>query len=114
MSWVASVLVVCHVGECTTQAEMIGNALPGPFLAINQWLEEKSLGSLARLDHLARGGGKIFGGVVAGGSFNYLPIDEFLSVAFAQPWEMPETIQILIQDEEDMTFTPHLHPGASA
>jgi hypothetical protein len=111
MSWVTNVLVLCHFGECMTHDELIGKVLPGPFAVINEWLSSKNLGEMARLDPMTLGGGKAFQAVVAGGAFNYLPIDEFLTMAFAQTWEQPDSVQILIRDEDDVRFSLHVPPA---
>jgi hypothetical protein len=49
-------------------------------------------------------GGKVFGGRIFVGAYNYFPLDKFLEHLRSLPWEEPEHSQLFVMDEEDLSF----------
>lgn len=76
----------------------------GTIEQINQWLQEKENINLNELDCHA-GGNKCMQASVWGGAFNYFNIQEFTDYLLTLPWEFPDNVQVMIQDEHDEQFT---------
>ncbi|MEZ5441587.1 MAG: hypothetical protein R3F15_08890 [Lysobacterales bacterium] len=50
-----------------------------------------------------------FGSPVYGGAFNYLDVEAFKRFVLSRRWQMPESVLLLLSDEEDdgfSVFTP--------
>jgi len=103
MSWVSDVLLCVNLKE-RFDDEM--NILPScePIDELNAWPRERKSGHLAELSKHMVTGGKAAQSYVYGGSFNYLNIDEFREFVFSRNWSMPESVQLLVNDEQDMLF----------
>lgn len=104
MSWVTDVLLIFSLGELFDED---GEELESiaALNNINTWLQECGKGVLDNLDQHIISGGKPMGACVYGGAFNFLKIDDFISVVEKQPWRERECVQLLIQDEEEERFT---------
>ncbi len=106
MSWVTDVLLIMSVekkfdddfNEQDT-CEAVDN--------INAWLTQRDKGELDDLSTHVRSGGKAMQCYVYGGAFNFLDVDEFISLVLSQQWKKPESVMLLIKDEEQETFTTH-------
>ena len=74
---------------------------------INAWLEQHEHGKLDELSIHVESGGKAMQCHVYGGAFNFLKIEEFVSVVLSQNWKHPESVQLFTKDEEEDVFTVH-------
>jgi hypothetical protein len=72
---------------------------------IDAWLEERELGKLDELSTHVRSGGKVMQCHVYGGAFNFMKVDEFISVVASQTWKRPDSVRLLIKDEQEDAFT---------
>ena len=106
MSWVTDVIVLLNLEEQFDENYNILDSSPC-IDEINAWLKSKELGSLKNLSSHMATGGKMCQSYVYGGSFNYLPIEEFKEFFFSRSWKEPGFVQLLLNDEEDMCFTLH-------
>jgi hypothetical protein len=114
MSWVTDVLLIFSVGEVwadymePVEANENGDSVeePLPLRNIDAWLLENNWRSLTRLDDYVNTG-KPMQTRVYGGAYNFLKISEFIEVVKAQPWQEPQNVQLLIQDDPDDRFTLH-------
>lgn len=110
MSWITNVIVLFSLEEYLgTDASGTPSLAPsagpiGPIAAINEWLEDNVDGELENVASLLSGG--LEAGCYAG-ALNYVDIDEFLAIVKAQPWRRPDTVQVLIKDQENPVFTVH-------
>ena len=105
MSWVTDALLILGLQECFDDDFEVVADIPS-LAAINAWLEDHDFGTFDRLDEQVTGGGKAMQALVYGGAFNHLArnLDEFLRVVAAQPWRVPEEVQLLLKDEEEGRF----------
>ncbi|MBW4690514.1 MAG: hypothetical protein KME27_01970 [Lyngbya sp. HA4199-MV5] len=118
MSWVADVLLIFSLGEVwadymePVEADETGESVeePLPLRNINAWLSENNWRSLNRLDEYVDTG-KPMQSRVYGGAYNFLKISEFIEVVKAQPWQEPQNVQLLIQNEPDDRFTLYALPA---
>ena len=104
MSWVTDVLLTMSVEErfdddynMLKSCEAIDN--------INAWLEKHELGKLDELSLHVRSGGKAMQCYVYGGAFNFMKVDEFISLVSSQTWKQPDSVRLFIKDEEEDAFT---------
>ena len=104
MSWVTDVLQTMNLEErfdddCNIleSCEALDN--------INAWLEERELGKLDELSSHVVSGGKAMQCYVYGGAFNFMKVDEFISMVASQTWKHPDAVRLLIKDEEEDAFT---------
>jgi hypothetical protein len=72
---------------------------------INDWLRHGDFGKLDELSKHVTSGGKNMPCHLYGGAFNFLKIDEFVSLVLSQDWKVPESVMLLIKDEEEDVFT---------
>jgi hypothetical protein len=107
MSWVTDVLLTISVEERldddTNKFLKSCEALDN----INAWLKQGEHGKLDELSIHAKSGGKSMQCYVYGGAFNYMKVDEFVTLVLSQTWKQPESVMLLIKDENDETFTVH-------
>ena len=76
---------------------------------INRWLQEQGFGKLADLSEHMSTSGKAAQSPVYGGAFNYLDVGAFKRFVLSRRWQMPESVLLLLSDEEDdgfSVFTP--------
>ena len=86
----------------------------GPMQEVQKWLtEENQYGPLVEVSDHA-GGHKALQCQLWVGAFNYLDIDEFVRVVFAQPWKYPEHVCIAICDEHEDQPRIWRHPLATS
>jgi hypothetical protein len=67
---------------------------------IQEWLATEGHGKLVELSDFTRGH-KAVEAQWWGIACNYLDIPAFLEVVFAQKWEWPDHLSVLIEDQED-------------
>lgn len=106
MSWVTDILLIFNVKELYDADHKELAEVPA-LRGIQSWFEEKGRLMLDNLDQHAISGGKVMQACVYGGAYNFLEIKEFIEVVKSQPWQEPENVQLLIQDEEEPRFTLH-------
>lgn len=109
MGWVTDVLVICSLSECLSGRGLVpaSQTPPPPIAALNDWLRANDHGELRCLDRYATGGGKAFQAVVFGGAFDHFPVQEFFEVFTSLNWAAPDSVQLLVKDEEEVAFTLH-------
>jgi hypothetical protein len=84
-------------------ANVIVWTMPGEEEAIapvQEWLKANNHGPLTELGDFTHGHRRVeaeWWGVAA----NYLDIEAFLAVVFAQNWEFPDSVCIVVQDQHD-------------
>ena len=103
MSWVTDVLLCANLVERFDENFQLQDTC-APIEEINSWLKERDLGELADLSTHMATGGKACQAVVYGGSFNHLDLQEFKTLVFSRNWRQPESIRLLINDEDDEAF----------
>lgn len=106
MSWVTDVIICLNLEEKFDDSYNILETCK-PIEEIRSWLKDKELGELNELTPHMLSGGKIPQSYVYGGSFNHLDVSEFVKFVYAREWREPEHVQVLINDEEDMSYTLH-------
>ena len=78
--------------------------------AINRWFAEQRVGLL--MDNTNAdgvwGGGKAPQVRVYAGAFNYLHAEEMMAYLTALPWEIPESVQLLVNGEHDTRFAVYV------
>jgi len=114
MSWVSNVLLSVH--------PLDESLLPG----LSHWLEHEaprqvgggggrgvgSIGNLASPAH-QWGGWKAPECRLWGGALNYCDLDALRRRVGRMPWRWPECVQLLIMDQEEMTFGLHMFRGGT-
>ncbi|NEO83187.1 MAG: hypothetical protein F6J87_02835 [Spirulina sp. SIO3F2] len=104
MSWVTDILLIFSIGEFFDEDEEPEKLLA--LATINDWLITNDFTSLTNLDqHVI--GGKGMQACVYGGAFNHFRTQDFIKVVKSQLWKQPQSVQLLIQDEDDEYFTMH-------
>lgn len=68
--------------------------------AIQKWLADHNHGQMVELSEMA-GGRKGVEAYWWGISTNYLEITEFLTTVFAQNWEFPSHVCVILEDQHD-------------
>jgi hypothetical protein len=106
MSWVTDVLLTVNLEE---RFDDDYNALESceALDKINAWLETRELGKLDELSSHVLSGGKAMQCHLYGGAFNFMKVDEFITLVLSQTWKQPESVMLLIKDEEQNVFTVH-------
>ena len=104
MSWVTDVLLIFNREELYDEDGEELEIIPA-LDNINTWLQQNGKGPFDNLDQQVFSGGKAMGACVYGGAFNFLKINDFISVVEKQSWRERENVQLLIQDEEEERFT---------
>ncbi len=106
MSWVTDILLIFSLeerydddGEEFERISALDN--------INAWLQTNGKGALDNLDEHVNSGGKAMGACIYGGAFNFLEVDDFITVVKAQSWRARENVQLLVQKPEEERFTVH-------
>ncbi len=96
---------VCNVVLLMGVMEERGDTVPALDF-INAWLEEDGQGRLHRADQYGTNR-KVMEVTVALGAFNYLDVEGLLSTFQSAPWEDPESVQLLIRNQDDDLFIEH-------
>lgn len=109
MSDVTNVIICCSLME-----EVFTECAFESINHINEWLQTHprgcSGGRLVRVDKHA-GGTKAMECCVFAGAFNYMPLQDFLRTVWKQNWQSRDTVQVLVQEQEDDKFTLHSEPS---
>ena len=76
---------------------------------VNAFFEESGGGGLVAVDDPALptgwyGGNKFLEAQLYLGAFNYLILEEFIAHLRSLPWEAPESVQLIIKEENDDKF----------
>lgn len=106
MSWVTDVLLTVNLEEKFDDdfnQQEICEALDN----INAWLAKSDHGKLDELSPHVESSGHMIQCHVYGGAFNFLKIDEFVTLVLSQKWKRPDSVMLLIKDEEQDVFTVH-------
>ena len=107
MSWVTDVLLITGLGErfdddrddFVESCKALDN--------INTWLEQHEQGKLDELSDYVVSGGKGMQCYVYGGAFNFLEVDDFVSLVLSQKWKNPKAVMLLTKESEHTVFTVH-------
>jgi hypothetical protein len=106
MSWVTDILLTVNLEErfdddynVLKTCEALDN--------INAWLGKLEHGKLDDLSPHVQSSGHMIQCYVYGGAFNFLKIDEFVSLVLSQKWKRPDSVMLLTKDEEQDVFTVH-------
>jgi hypothetical protein len=99
MSHVADIILTCDLGE-----EDGDDNWPA-INHINEYLSSENKGVLTNIGKHA-GGHKALQVEVFGGAFNYLDWEGFAQALRTAPWESPENVVLLVQDEHDEILKP--------
>jgi len=108
MSWVTDVVLFCSTNENYDDLVNLDGyrELPKAIAEINAWLEEHKHNPLLAFSELD-GSEKAMQANVYGGAFNFLKIDPFIEAVMNAKWNTPESVQLMIKDEEENWFTLH-------
>jgi hypothetical protein len=105
MSWVTDVILLAGLEERFPESGELRDEAPA-IAAINAWLESRELEPLVPLDeHIGMNSGHMFQAVARGAALNFLDIPGFLEVVGKQKWQTPQSLLLLLKDEEDREFT---------
>jgi hypothetical protein len=104
VSWVTDVLLCANLIEKFDE-DLRPQKSSAAIDEINAWLREKGAGTLADLSVHMETGGKAAQALVYGGSFNHLEVKEFKKFVLSRNWQMPESVRLLLNDEEDDGFS---------
>ncbi len=74
---------------------------------INDWFVKMGHADLDVLSQGIQSAGYMLQCDVYGGAFNLLKIDEFVLLVLSQKWKRPDSVMLLIKDEEQAVFTVH-------
>ncbi len=77
---------------------------------LNEYLTQHNHGQLIKVDGYAVGH-KVMQCDVFLSAANFLYIDEFVKEFNKVPWEDPDSVQLLLKDEEDDRFTVYTPPS---
>lgn len=102
MSWVTDILLIFDVSELYDECGFERVEVCA-LNEINRWLQTHNGTALDPLDQSIMGNQGIRS-CVYGGAFANFSIDEFVEMVRSQPWQHPEQVQLLVQNEEDECF----------
>jgi hypothetical protein len=72
---------------------------------LNEQLHAAGVSRLANLDSYMSG--KVAGCVLWGGCLNHFPLVEMARLIIALPWRYPESVLLLVQDDEEEAMTAY-------
>lgn len=100
MSDITNVLILCDLDELDDHQ---GNPCPA-MDEVNRYLAAHNQGPASRLDeHVAGSPG--FERAVFGAAYNGLPQPVILAAIEAAPWRYPDSVQVLICEQQDTLFS---------
>ena len=103
MSWVTDVILIFSLEEIVE--EDIELEISPVLQQINDWLWENGKGELDNLSQHLESSRKSMQSCVYGGAFNYLDLVQFKELVNAQSWCVRDSVQLLIQEEQEQQFT---------
>ena len=76
---------------------------------LQQWLADKGMPPLKKIDENA-GGNKMIEHDFFAGAFNHLDLEGFVQCAWATTWTYPKEVQLFVKEENDEVFSCCLGP----
>lgn len=103
MSYVTNVVLLFSLMEYDTETAGV-RQYPIVQMLNKSAVDGMHSGALVRVSQYGAGI-KVMEAVVYVGAFNFLDVDAFKRAVWALPWEEPESVQLLIKDQDDERFT---------
>lgn len=100
MSWVTNV-ILSH--SCSDDPGFFPEGQT-PVEAVNGWLSRQDRHPLRAVDRRTFATGKVLECCLHIGAYNYLALADFLDAVAQAPWTVPEEVQVLIKEEDDVLF----------
>lgn len=107
MSWVIDIILIFSLDELFDDEECELEVSPA-LENINNWLSENGKGKLESFSNQVYASGKTMQSCVYLGAFNYLDINSFREVVESQNWRNRNSVQLLIQNEQDEVFSMYM------